>query len=139
MKAERLKLEPPARRRSRVVTLSGVVIPWNQRPHPIQRGDFKLACASGSEYFILSTEEWRSVLSCYCWREVKIVGLLDSTNLTLLPYRVVPSGPKGEKENLIVLSWRKGRKKLRKLAEKINDLILVPAAVLAVAGLEAIA
>ena len=118
------------------VTLSGVVVPWDKELSPTRNSEYKLVCTSGLEYFIVANDEWRGVLSWYSWEDVNIVGLLNSTNLTLIPQRVFPKGPKGEKENVIELALWKSRKAIKKITKNVNDLVLIPAAVLAVAGFD---
>lgn len=118
------------------VTLSGVVVPWNRAVSSTRSSEYKLVCTSGLEYFLVANDEWRGVLSWYSWEEVKVVGLLNAANLTLIPQKVFPKGPKGEKENVIDLALWKGREAVKKIAKNMNDLVLVPAAVLAVAGFD---
>lgn len=120
------------------VTLSGVVVPWDKELSPNRKSEYKLVCTSGLEYFLVANDEWCSVLSWYSWEDVNIVGLLNTADLTLIPQRVFPKGPKGEKENVIDLALWKSREAMKKMTKNVNELILVPAAVLAVAGFESI-
>lgn len=134
-------LEKPTRRYSKnvltPVTLTGVIVPRGKDVSFNRNSQHKLVCTSGIEYFLETNEEWRSVVSYYCWEEVEIVGLLNTANSTLIPQRVFRKGPKGEKENVVSLALGKSREAIKKIPEYVNELILVPAAVLAVAGLEA--
>ena len=114
------------------VTLSGVVVPWVKTLNDGRDSDYKLACASGIEYFIVADQEWREVLAQYCWEDVKVKGLLNVSNLTLIPQRVFPKGPTGERENVIDLAAWKGRDFVKKLTKNVNDLVLIPAAVIAI-------
>lgn len=142
MKGERVEpnhtLERPSKGYSEnvltPVTLSGVVVPWDKQVSATRNSEYKLVCTSGLEYFLVVNEEWRGVLSWYSWEEVKVVGLLNASNSTLIPQRVFPRGPKGEKENVIDLALWKSREAVKKITKNVNDLVLVPAAVLAVAG-----
>ncbi len=112
------------------VTLTGVVAPWKETLSSGRTSDFKLICHSGLEYFIIADDEWRKVLSTYCWEEVRVVGLLNVSNMTLIPQKVYPKGPTGE--NVIDLaSWRR-KEIVSKMVQKINDFVVVPAAVFAV-------
>ncbi len=79
------------------VTLSGVVVPWDKTMSSSQNSDYKLVCTSGIEYFLVANYEWRRVLSFHIWCEVKVAGLLNAANLTLIPQMVFPRGPKGQK------------------------------------------
>jgi len=114
------------------VTLSGVVVPWKKRVRGNQESSYKLVCSTGAEYFILADSEFKGVLSWYCWDEVRVVGLLNLANMTLIPQKVFPKGPRGEMENVIDLFAFKGRNFIKKMTKNINDLVLVPAALLAV-------
>jgi hypothetical protein len=115
-----------------LVTLFGVIIPWSPSPSDKREEEFKLACESGLEYILVADSEWRNVLSNYCWQDVKIKGLLNISNMTLVPRKIIPKGPKGEKENVIDMAAWKGQDLVRKLAKNVVDLVLVPAAVYAV-------
>lgn len=134
------KQSPPVLERSqgytenilKPVTLSGVISPWNKSLDGGRRSDYKLVSYSGLEYFIVADSEWRDVLSRYCWEEVKVIGLLNVSNMTLIPQKVYPKGPTGEKENVIDLAAWKSKSLVKKLIRNVNDLVVVPAAVWAV-------
>jgi hypothetical protein len=112
------------------VTLSGVVAPWTENLSGGRTSDYKLISTSGLEYFIVADDEWREVLSTYCWEEVRVIGLLNVSNMTLIPQKVYPKGPMGE--NVIDLaSWRR-KEIVSKMVQKINDLVVIPTAVWAV-------
>ena len=114
------------------VTLSGVVEPWAENMSGGRASDYKLISTSGLEYFIVADDEWREVLSTYCWQEVRVIGLLNASNMTLIAQKVYPKGPKGE--NVIHLaSWR--RKQIAsKMVQKINELVVIPVTVWAFMG-----
>lgn len=116
----------------RPVTLSGVLTPWNKSWGGGQTTDHKLISYSGIEYFIVADSEWREVLSRYCWEEVKVIGLLNVSNMTLIPQKVYPKGPTGQKEKVIDLAAWKNNSLIKKLIRNVNDLVVVPAAVWAV-------
>lgn len=110
------------------VSLSGLVIPWSQPLSSGRDSDFKLVCSSGLEYFIVASEsEWRDVLSWYSWEEVKVIGLLNVSNMTIIPQKVFPKGPTGKKENLIDLAAWKSRRLVKKLVKNVNGLVFIPA------------
>lgn len=97
------------------VTLSGVVVPWIQELSDGRESAYKLVCSSGAEYYIVADSEWRSVLSCYSWDEVKVKGLLNIANMTLIPQKVFPKGPTGERDCAVDLAnWKQSQ-----LAKKI--------------------
>lgn len=114
------------------VTLSGVVAPWNKSLGGGRTSDYKLVSYSGLEYFIVADSEWRDVLSRYCWEEVKVIGLLNVSNMTLIPQKVYPKGPTGDKENVIDLAAWKSKQFVKKLVKNLNDLVVAPTAVWAV-------
>lgn len=113
------------------VNLSGVVVPWIKSLSGTLESEFKLVCSSGLEYFFVVDPEWKDVLTQYCWQEVKVVGLLNIFNMTLIPQKIFPKGPRGETENVIDLAVWKGRNLIKKLVKNVNDHVVVPVAVLA--------
>lgn len=114
-------------------TISGIVVPWEKTINNDKSFvEYKLACDNGDEYLILSNSEVADILPLYCWKEVQIVGLLNKSHMILIPQKVFPKGPNGESSNVIDLSvWRNQNVK-RKVLNKINELVIIPAAVLAV-------
>lgn len=112
------------------VNLSGVVAPWSKNLNGGATSDYKLVSYSGIEYFIVADREWREVLSAYCWQEVKVIGLLNVSNMTLIPQKVHPKDPEGE--NVIdLVSW-KSEELVKKLVKNVKDNAVIPAAVLTV-------
>lgn len=114
------------------ITISGVIVPWEKTLSDTSRSEYKLACGNGTEYLILENSEVRDVLPLYRWREVKIVGLLNKSDMTLIPQKVFPQGPDGESSNVIDFSLWKNQNFKRKVLNKINELVVIPAAVFAV-------
>lgn len=112
------------------VTLFGVLVPWSKVIGPGRISDYKLACPSGAEYFLVADSEWREVLSHYAWEEIKVKGLLDVSDMTLIPQKVFPKGPTDERQNVVDI-W-KGRDLVGRLGKTLTELIFVPAAVFAV-------
>ena len=111
------------------ITLSGVVVPWSSKFYDGTESNFKLVCLSGLEYFFATDEEWVKVLNWYSWEEVKVIGLLNTTNLTIIPQRVFPKGPTGEREKIIDLSEWKSRLGVTQVAKNLGDLIITPVAI----------
>ena len=111
------------------VNLSGVVVPWVKVLSAGKESEFKLVCSSGLEYFFIADPEWKDVLTKYCWEEVKVIGLLNISNMTLIPQKVFPKGPRGEMENVIDLAAWKARNLVKKLAKKVCDNVVIPVAV----------
>ena len=65
------------------VSLSGVISPWTENLGVAHNSDYKLISYSGLEYFIVADSEWREILSTYCWEEVKVIGLLNISNVSV--------------------------------------------------------
>lgn len=111
------------------VRLSGVVVPWRKNLVPSGEYDYKLVCTSGLEYFVVANSHWRNILTSFSWEEVCVVGLLNTSNMTIIPQKVFPKGPKGEKENVIDLALWNSKRLAKKIVDRVNSLILIPAAV----------
>ncbi len=111
-------------------TLSGVLTPWAKKLTGGRTSNYKLISHSGVEYFIVAGDEWREVLSTYCWEEVKVIGLLNVSNMMLIPQKIYPKGPTGENA-IDSASWKR-REFFKKLVRSVNDLVVIPAAVYAV-------
>ena len=111
------------------VTVVGVILPSEIPSDDNEKMHFKLSCATGQEYQILESSKMRNLLSLYCWKEVKVVGLIDRAQMTLIPQKVIPKGPDGESSNLIDLSFWKNHNLKRKVITAVNDLVVIPAAV----------
>ena len=114
------------------VNLTGVIVPWIKALSGGRESEFKLVCSSGLEFFFLTDSEWKDVLSNYSWEEVRVVGLLNRSNMTLIPQKVFPKGPREEMENVIDLASWKGRDLIKKLVKNVSDLVVVPGFVFAV-------
>jgi hypothetical protein len=113
-------------------SLTGVVVPCKDDSGGGRTFDYKLSCSGGFEYFIDAAPEWKRVLSFYSWEEVKVIGLLNVADRTIIPQKVFPKGPTGEKENVLPLfRWKEGDF-VKKLVKNVNELVLVPAAICAV-------
>lgn len=78
------------------VNLTGTVVPCINTLCGGNESEFKLVCSSGLEYFFVADLEWKGVLSRYSWENVSVVALLNISNMTLLPQKVFPKGPRGD-------------------------------------------
>ncbi len=114
------------------VNLPGVVVPWRRELKGGKESDYKLVCSSGMEYFFVADKEWRGVFSWYSWEDVRVIGFLNLATKTIIPQRIFPKGPKGEKENVIDLAIWKSREAIKKAVKNTNDMVVIPASVLAV-------
>jgi hypothetical protein len=110
------------------VKLSGVIVPWTKYFSGGRESEFKLVCSSGLEYFFVADTEWKDILTHSCWDNVKVIGLLNISNMTLIPQKVFPKGPRGEMENIIDMVTWKGRKIFKNLINSINDQVAFPVA-----------
>lgn len=120
------------RNKERLVTLTGTVVPWYEGT--TRNAEYKLECETGIRYLFVADEEWRKILSFYKWEEVKVTGLLNPANRTVIPHRVTPKNSDGQRESALDLAFWRSKEAISKLAQNINDLILLPIAVLALAG-----
>ncbi len=111
------------------VNLTGVIMPWIKEMSGERDSEFKLVCPSGLEYFFIADSEWKNILARYNWNQVKVIGLLNVSNMTLIPQKVIPTNPPAEMENVIDLAHWKGRNLIKKLVKNMNDLVVAPTAV----------
>lgn len=116
------------------IKISGVLIPWERNLDDGADSNFKLVCSSGLEYYFVADEEWSNVLRWYSWEDVKVIGLLNTSDLTLIPQKVYPKGPTGEREKIIDLARWKSRININQFAENLNHLFLIPAAFVVMAA-----
>jgi len=107
------------------VTLSGVIAPWTESLSGGQTSDYRLISNSGIHYFIIADSEWCEVLSTYCWEEVRVIGLLNVSNRTLIPQKVFSKGPTGE--NVIDMATWSSKEFVKKMLRSINDLVVAQA------------
>lgn len=114
------------------ITVSGVIAPWEKKLSDGSRSEYKLACGNGTEYLIFENSKVRDVLPLYCWKEVKIVGLLNKSRMELIPQNILPQGSDGESSNVVDFSLWKDKNLRRKVLNKINELVVIPVAVFAV-------
>lgn len=113
------------------MSLSGVIVPWSKALSGGQESDYKLVCSSGLEYFIIADSEWQDVLSWFSWEDVRVKGLFNTSNMTLIPQQILPKNPNGSKENLLPLPRPKLKVMAENLSRGFHELVAVPAAMLA--------
>ena len=109
------------------ILLNGMLV-----PQPKGAFDYKLVCSSGLEYFIVADAKWRRVLSYYKWEEVKFIGFLNKSNMTIIPQKIFPKGPASDNETVVSGMGLKRRDLLEKLAVNANELVFTPLAICAV-------
>lgn len=112
------------------VKLSGQLLPWSILQNGNKESEYKLVCSSGLEYYIVADSKWNEVLEKLCLQEVRVVGLLNARNMTLIPQKIFPKGPSGDIENVIDLTTWKTKKFFEKLVENINSNVVIPVAFL---------
>jgi hypothetical protein len=111
------------------VNLAGVVVPWSKSIGREGESQFKLVCTNGREYFFVPDPEWNEVLSGYSWDWVKVIGLLNIQNATIIPQKVYPKYPHEKIKNVIQIADRRGRSLLKKVVKNLNDFVVIPIAV----------
>lgn len=114
------------------VSLSGVLAPCRPSLNQEQNLNYRLLGYSGLEYFLISDKEWRETLSRYSWQEVKIVGLLNISNKTLIPQKIYPKGPIAAKMNQNQPAVLSGKKIFKNFIKDLNHHIVLPLSVLAI-------
>jgi hypothetical protein len=110
------------------IKLSGVLMPWERKLDAGAGSDFKLVCSSGLEYYFVVDQVWSNVLRWYSWEDIKVIGLLNTSSHTLIPQKVYPKRPTGEREKAFDLAKWKSRVNINQFAENLNHLFLIPAA-----------
>lgn len=103
------------------ISIVGIIEPCEQL--------YKLIDGEGIEHLIVSSSRVDNVLRLYCGKEVKIIGLQNKSDGTLIPQKVLPSDPSSK---VIDLSLWKNKKFKRSVLNKINEFVVIPLAVLAV-------
>ena len=110
------------------VKLTGVLTPWSKYLGPGASSDYKLVCGSGLEYFIVAESIWSNVLADLSWKEVKVIGLLNLSNMTLIPKKVFPVGPAGSKEKVIDITRWKNQNAIKTIIRNVSDWVITPIA-----------
>lgn len=113
-------------RLSTSVKLTGVLNPWSKNFSFGVSSDYKLICANGREYFIIADSEWRDILPLLSWKEIKVIGLLDPSNMTLIPKRIFPIGPAGPQNRIIDMAHWKNKSTIKKRTENVSDWVMWP-------------
>ena len=111
------------------VKLSGVILPWLKTLEPNQVSHFKLVGSSGCEYFFVPDPEWKKVLQQYQWKEVKVIGLYNIANRSLIPQKIYPVGPTEEFIPIAEAENEQRRNLVKKWVRNLNDWVVVPVAV----------
>lgn len=112
------------------ISQTGVLIPWTKRLGD-SISEYKFVCKDGSEYFILADSDWREILAWYSLGEVKIIGLLNISNRSLILQKILPKNLYSDKERTRDLALRKGKELLKTIVKTAHDLVFIPAAICA--------
>jgi hypothetical protein len=94
--------------------------------------EFKLVCPDGNEYLIIPTSSLKESLQQYSGKKVKVFGMLNRSNNTLLLQKIFIKDLNEDQNNMIDLQVYKRRQLLKKIARTVNELVIIPIAVLAV-------
>jgi hypothetical protein len=108
--------------RLKPVTLSGLLLPI---PQPT------LVTPHGTEYPLIAEGERGKEIHRHAWEQVTVIGLLNTGNLTVLPQKVLPKGPKGNEELIPTSLVTNSRQRLKTAIQNFSELVLVPAALVA--------
>lgn len=114
------------------IKLSGVVVPSRRKLTEGTDCRYMLVCSGGLEYYFVTSENWSNVLSRYVWEDVKVIGLLNTSDFTLIPQKIYPKGPTGELEKIVDLARWKSQFSINQVTASPSDLMRIPAAAEAV-------
>jgi|GEM_PF-4356732 hypothetical protein len=114
------------------IEVTGLLVPSETVLSDGTRTEYKVTCGNGTEYFIQTSSRTRDLLTLYRWNEVQIIGLHNEANDIVIPQKVFPKGSDGESSSVIDFELWRNKNVARKVLNKINELVIVPAAVLAV-------
>lgn len=94
------------------IAVRGVLVPWDEKVDVNESSDFKVITSSGTEYFLLTNHDWKLVCNELSWRNVRLIGLLNIKNMTVVPEEITTDDPEGNKAKIIPL--KKIKEKLKK-------------------------
>lgn len=114
------------------VKLTGVVIPCNPLPNAPTQSNFKLVCPNGLECYFSTDKNWSTILNRYSWDEVKVIGLVNKSNLSLIPQKIYPKQPIGKRQKIIDLIRWKNQNIAHQFAKQLNHSLATPAALPAI-------
>lgn len=115
------KFEHPLKRHSALpekdvfytpIAVRGVLVPWDEEVDVNESSDFKVITSSGTEYFLLTNHDWKLVCNEFSWRNVRLKGLLNIKNMTVVPEEITTDDPEGSKAKVIPI--KKVKEKLKK-------------------------
>ena len=127
-----MKVKTIGENRLTPIEISGVIVPVKNILRNKTHIEYKLKCDHEKAHPIETTSQMRNLLNLYRWKEVRVVGLLNESSGAVIPQKILPKGSDGESSNIIDFNLWKNKKLTRKVINKINDLVIVPSAVLAV-------
>ena len=67
------------------IAIRGVLVPWDEKIDSNENSDFKVITSSGTEYFLLTNHDWKLVCNEFSWRNVRLKGMLNIKNMTVVP------------------------------------------------------
>ena len=114
------------------INTTGTLVPWIKVLEDGSSSEFKLVGHDGREYFVMSTSNVKESLPQYAWKEVKVIGVLNQSNRNLFPQKIFPKNSNDETNNIINWEITKRRNLIKNVAKKVNELVIIPIAVLAV-------
>lgn len=107
------------------IAVRGILVPWDEEVDVNESIDFKVITSSGTEYFLLTNHDWKLVCSEFSWRNVRLRGLLNIKNMTVVPEEITTDDPEGSKAKVIPI--KKVKEKLKKgFSMVVPALSLIP-------------
>ena len=115
----------------RSVTLSGTIEQYIKILDDESPFEFKMVCADGREYSVAMGSSVKN-LSSYVDKRIKVFGLLNKSNNKLIVQKIVLQNSNEEENKTIELDYHRRRKLINKIARTVNELVIIPIAILAV-------
>ena len=94
------------------IAVRGVLVPWDEEVDVNENSDFKVIASSGTEYFLLTSHDWKLVCNEFSWRNVRLKGLLNIKNMTVVPEEITTDDPEGSTAKVIPI--KKMKEKMKK-------------------------
>lgn len=107
------------------IKVKGTIVPWDTTINSKVISDYALVTSSGSEYFLVTNGDWKSVLSQFIWTDIHLKGDLNHHNMTIIPKEIKLDDSINEKHQVISLKKSKKRKKVLKKLSNFGSIITI--------------
>jgi hypothetical protein len=114
------------------IRLTGTIEPFVSLLSEKNEMEYKFVTRDGCDYIIQASVSVKASLDQFVWQEVDAIGLLNSADGIFMLQKIIPKNSNHETENMIQLDVYKRKNVIKKIAKKVNDLVIIPLAVLAV-------